>query len=492
MGEAWWRTQRVRLTTRRYRQVLIALLVTVFTSATCLGLISIVRWRGHQALTSDTQSIVAQTSEQLIRALKSRRGTLTFIRDTLNRQPDVATPHLQAIGASATQHTRHLLAVGLIRQDAFPVWWDGPRGFSRREQAYLNQAILRRTRLAGIWRVPSTFATQHTSRPLLIMFEPLRHPSLQRHAIVGAFDLKPLLADFFASGLAQRYPVQIIDNGSVLYRSRDWQPPAEGEGPVVVERPLSVDAVRWTVQMQPGASGIVQTLSWVNLLLIGLSAIAGLGVTTIVWLLAARTWILQRAVARRTQALRRTLGRLRQLATTDELTGLHNRRFFLSRWVWECDRAKRYQRPLACLMIDLNGFKQVNDRLGHRAGDFVLQQVAKELKAVMRQSDILARFGGDEFIVALPETSSERARTVAQKLRQLTIPVPATRGRSVEPVSLSVGVGYLSQDERPEDIIQAADQSLYTSKRHAKVLPADQPAGDERHTVSSGAPPVPR
>ena len=157
------------------------------------------------------------------------------------------------------------------------------------------------------------------------------------------------------------------------------------------------------------------------------------------------------------------------MAVTDELTGLYNRRFFLDRWTWECARAKRYQRPLACLMIDINGFKQVNDQLGHPTGDLVLKHVAQELKTALRQADILARIGGDEFVIALPETSLEQAEAVADKLRRVSIPVEGERAKRLPPVSLSVGLGRVEQpDDSPQAILQAADQSLYASKRRKK------------------------
>jgi diguanylate cyclase (GGDEF)-like protein len=307
-------------------------------------------------------------------------------------------------------------------------------------------------------------------RPVLIMLEPLRTAPFQQSAIVGVFEVKQLLEDFFSSGLPQRYPVQVLDGDTQLYRSSDWQPDHEGrDARIVVEHPVIVDAAHWTIQMQPGGTDVEQTLSWLNLLLMALSIVAGLGITIIVWILAARTWILQRAVAKRTAALRRATQRLRQMAVTDELTGLYNRRFFLSRWQWECERAKRYQRPLACLMIDINGFKQVNDRLGHPAGDLVLKQVAQELKALLRQSDILARFGGDEFVIALPETTDDQAALVAGKLRQISIRVPDGASRTVPPVSLSVGMSRIEQeDDSPQDILDAADRSLYASKRQRR------------------------
>jgi diguanylate cyclase (GGDEF)-like protein len=160
------------------------------------------------------------------------------------------------------------------------------------------------------------------------------------------------------------------------------------------------------------------------------------------------------------------------MAITDELTGLYNRRYFLTRWDWEYERAKRYQRPLACLMIDVNGFKQVNDQLGHQTGDLVLKRVAQELKEVLRQSDILARLGGDEFVIALPETDSVQATSVAEKLRRVNVRIPEGKTRGLSSVSLSVGMSRIGDEESPQDLLAAADQSLYTYKRRAKeVLP---------------------
>ncbi len=463
----------VRLSARRHRHILMACATTLVVSVILLGLIGVSRWRAHLALRGDTHVVMVQATQQLIRALHSRRGTLTFLRDTLNRRTDLSLPQLQAMGASAVAHTRHLLGMGLVRAAGSLVWWHAPDGLSSSELAQLNRAIDQRTRLRGAWRVPSTFTvTTPRGRVLLVMLEPLRASTHRQSAIVGLFDVKPFVEDFVASSLPRRYPVQLLDGATLLYRSDDWQPATETQRPMLIESPVRLDAARWTLRMQPGSTTVVQTLSWLNVLVIGLSLVAGLGIIIIVWMLAARTWILQRAVNRRTAALRRTSDRLRQMATTDDLTGLHNRRFFLDRWTWECERAKRYQRPLACLMIDVNGFKQVNDRLGHQAGDFVLRQVAQELKTLMRHSDILARFGGDEFVIALPETNLAQAAAVAEKLRQLTISVPEGKGHGVPHVRLSVGVGRIEEEHaNPQDVLHAADQSLYASKRrlHANI-----------------------
>jgi len=303
------------------------------------------------------------------------------------------------------------------------------------------------------------------------MLEPLRASANRRSAVVGVFDLKPLLTDFFELTLQQPYPVQLLAEGHLLYRSARWQPPADDTRQPMLEQPIKLDALNWTLQMQPGRTQIVRTMSWFNWLLITFGSLAALGVSGLIWLLAMRTWILQRAVARRTAALRRAMERLRQLAITDELTGLYNRRFFLERWNWEHDRATRYGRPLGCLMIDVDKFKRINDLLGHPTGDSLLKEVAKELRARLRHSDILARFGGDEFIVALPETTTDQASAVAEKLRTLAIEGPWTRHRQIGPVRLSVGLSHVHRDESAQQVIQKADANLYATRQAAQKQP---------------------
>lgn len=469
----------VRIGVRQPRRILIAGGMTVAISALLLTLVSLNRWRHEAALRTDTGAAVAQAAQQVVRALESRRGSLTFIRDTLNRSQDLTLSQLQAMGTSATLHTRHMIGAGLIRSGAAgPVWWHGPAGLSRAEQVRLNRAIRDRRQLRGVWRNPSTFVIEVSpAKPVLVMLEPLTASSYRQSAIIGVFSLSPLLEDLFVR-IVQRAPVQISDGQKAIYTSSDWtMASGETRAPITVQEGLRVDALRWMLRMQPGNTRVVRTLTGTHVLLVTLSLIAGLGLTVIVWLLAARAAILQRLVNRRTAALRRTSERLRQLATTDELTGLSNRRFFMERWTREYERAKRYGRPLTCLMIDVNGFKKVNDTLGHHAGDLILKDVAKELRAALRTTDILARLGGDEFVIALPETSTDQAGLVADKLRRVSLTVAGqTRGHTVPPVRLSVGLSQIADDHRrPEDLLQAADRSLYAQKRQ-QPAPASTPS----------------
>ena len=452
------------VTLRRNRPLLIAFGITIFTGTMLLGLIGLVRWGGRQAVQKDTATILEQAGQQLLRTLQSRRGTLTLLRDVLNRQSDLTVSQRESLGASAVKHTRHLLGIGLIRSGHPPVWWSGPFEFSSRELAALHRAIGRSTQQRGVWSVPSTFTTSlPEGRVLLVMLEPLRTPQ----ALIGVFDLAPLLRDFFTAAMPHPFPVQVLDGATVLYRSPNWPSAVASSQALIVTFPVALDAARWTISMQPGSTRVVQTLSWFKGLLIILGIMTAAGALLLVWILTARTWMLQRAVARRTAALRRTSRRLRHMAITDELTGLWNRRFFLDRWERECERARRYGRSLACLMIDVNDFKHVNDRLGHQAGDRVLQRVAQELKAGLRQADVLARYGGDEFVIALPETTIAQAEWVAEKLRRVNLTIDAVTEPSIPPVTISVGVSGFEpgRREHPHEILEAADQALYRWKQ---------------------------
>jgi len=155
---------------------------------------------------------------------------------------------------------------------------------------------------------------------------------------------------------------------------------------------------------------------------------------------------------------------------------LYNRRFFLERWETECDRAKRYGRPLACLVFDVNGFKRINDILGHHVGDQAIRSVAQALKNHLRRSDLLARFGGDEFVVALPETPVRQAALVADKLRGLAIGGPWAQHPQLGPMSLSVGVSTVKNDETPRQALQRADADLYAT-RQTPLHVLDETAG---------------
>jgi len=165
----------------------------------------------------------------------------------------------------------------------------------------------------------------------------------------------------------------------------------------------------------------------------------------------------------------------RRLSVTDPLTTANNRRYLMKYLPRELARAQRYNRPLAILCCDIDGFKQVNDRLGHAAGDYVLQEFVRRATSCLRgRSDWLARSGGDEFVVVMPETDSKGANCAADKLRLvLNQPPLVIRER---PLELMISIGVTALETRPQlssssvlELLQTADQRLYASKQSRRA-----------------------
>lgn len=153
------------------------------------------------------------------------------------------------------------------------------------------------------------------------------------------------------------------------------------------------------------------------------------------------------------------------LATTDSLTGLANRRHFLDIAETELQRAHRYTRPLALLTLDLDHFKNINDTLGHGAGDEVLRQVADTCLETIRAADTVGRMGGEELAVLMPETGADGAMRLADRLREAiaALSIPVRRG-SVR-ITTSIGAAILWPDESLEDFLTRSDNALYEAKR---------------------------
>jgi diguanylate cyclase (GGDEF)-like protein len=157
---------------------------------------------------------------------------------------------------------------------------------------------------------------------------------------------------------------------------------------------------------------------------------------------------------------------IQHLAITDPLTGLFNRRYFFDLAQREIDRAWRYKRQLAVLMVDLDHFKEVNDLYGHAAGDEVLREVGNRLAVALRKTDILGRYGGEEFAVVLPETAHAGAMLVSEKLREYIYERPIATQNALITLTASVGIGF--HDERCkglDELMDRADQALYEAKR---------------------------
>ena len=162
---------------------------------------------------------------------------------------------------------------------------------------------------------------------------------------------------------------------------------------------------------------------------------------------------------------------LEQMVVSDPLTGLHNRRFLMDRLRQEMQRSDRHGEPLAFAMIDLDGFKTINDLYGHVLGDKVLRAVGNAISRSIRLSDIAARYGGDEFAVILPQTPPEGAMRVCERLlRAISEAGFQDDSGKICRVTASLGLAYYPADdvETPEDLVHSADGALYGAKRSGK------------------------
>ncbi|HXH27989.1 MAG TPA: sensor domain-containing diguanylate cyclase [Candidatus Polarisedimenticolia bacterium] len=159
-----------------------------------------------------------------------------------------------------------------------------------------------------------------------------------------------------------------------------------------------------------------------------------------------------------------------QLATVDQLTQLYLRDFFFRKLSEEQVRARRYGSTFAVLMLDLDSFKEINDRLGHLAGDRFLQRVGEVIRETMRAADVPCRYGGEEFCVLLPETDLEGARTIAERIRTRVGKMEVKLGDAVMQTTISVGIACYPADYPGflQGLIEKADQALYTAKESGR------------------------
>jgi diguanylate cyclase (GGDEF)-like protein len=177
-------------------------------------------------------------------------------------------------------------------------------------------------------------------------------------------------------------------------------------------------------------------------------------------------------------ALDQAMVRLEELAMTDALTNVRNRRYFMQAAALEFERATRHNRPMAVVLIDVDHFKRINDRHGHQVGDKALIDIAQACQATLRKTDLLARFGGEEFIVLLPETGQREAVRLAERMRaavatDVQLPERARTGM----VTISLGAVAMSRATPSLDLlIQAADQALYDAKRAGRDRVHTMPA----------------
>jgi diguanylate cyclase (GGDEF)-like protein len=178
---------------------------------------------------------------------------------------------------------------------------------------------------------------------------------------------------------------------------------------------------------------------------------------------------LEERVQRRTLELRTANTQLEQLATTDPLTGIANRRKMTAQIDAELERARRFGHPVSVLMVDIDFFKRINDTFGHDTGDRAIVALAQLLAGALRAIDTAARFGGEEFVVLMPETDETVAAVAAERLRATAaaLGVHAEDGSAVT-LTISIGVASALAGDTPSSLLVRADQALYRAKQEGR------------------------
>lgn len=166
--------------------------------------------------------------------------------------------------------------------------------------------------------------------------------------------------------------------------------------------------------------------------------------------------------------------KINEVSTTDELTGLHNRKYLQERLDAEISRARRYKTPLSCLLFDIDFFKVVNDMYGYEWGDVLLKNLAEKLKQMVRKEDVLTRYGDEEFILILPNTSEDNAFLFAERFRRDIEKMEFIPAGEEErhPITISGGIStypcLANVEEDANTIIRYAEHALYNAKRRGK------------------------
>ena len=179
-----------------------------------------------------------------------------------------------------------------------------------------------------------------------------------------------------------------------------------------------------------------------------------------------RVSCLNQALADKLCKLEEAAESIARLARTDELTGLHNRRSFNEIFALALSSARRHGQPLSLISIDLDHFKAVNDTFGHTVGDLVLKDFSDLLLHMVREEDVVARWGGEEFIILLSHTAAEAATALAERIRSSCEQNPGRASARV--MTASFGVAQLQEGESDNDLIKRADHALYRAKHEGR------------------------
>jgi diguanylate cyclase (GGDEF)-like protein len=176
-------------------------------------------------------------------------------------------------------------------------------------------------------------------------------------------------------------------------------------------------------------------------------------------------WLIYFFMAQLIKKLAEARNRIENIAITDDLTGIFNRRHILSRFAEEFEKVKRLNTNLSCILADIDQFKSVNDTHGHLAGDEVLKEISHRIRNTIRAYDILGRYGGEEFLILMPDTGLEDAKYLAERIRAHVKDNPIISSK----ITISLGVTAMqAQDQSVDDVIKRADERLYRAKKSGR------------------------
>ena len=193
--------------------------------------------------------------------------------------------------------------------------------------------------------------------------------------------------------------------------------------------------------------------------------------------------LLDTRVAQRTEQLETLVEEVQKLSMLDSLTGCYNRRVLDERLPAEVERCHRYQRPLSVVFIDVDHFKRINDGMGHASGDLVLREIARRCLGSLRSKvDWVSRYGGEEFVIVLPESDAHAAQQFAERLRQCIRSQPIDVGGHPLSVTISLGVTQLLPEEAVQDMLARADALLYQAKQAGRDRVQLDGAAENRDT----------
>ncbi|MGC9456916.1 MAG: diguanylate cyclase [Halothiobacillaceae bacterium] len=173
---------------------------------------------------------------------------------------------------------------------------------------------------------------------------------------------------------------------------------------------------------------------------------------------------LEDQISQRTKGLKEAYAELEQFVTRDELTGVLTRHKLNELLEQEFKRIAHYSMPLALLVVDLNDFKQINDQFGHLTGDAALKRFARALSGMIRETDYLGRWGGDEFLIVCPQSDQDEARAIAERIRDLDVTFKATEHEACVRIHASVGVAAYQPGDSIDSLFLRADQAMYRNK----------------------------